>query len=633
MVSTLHIVSERTCSCFQDDDSMGASSSAESGSDEREPSSAKKQHVKNKPRSHSPPEQSPEWHHSDASCAQQEDEPDDGSDEKPDDGSDEEPKARSSNPGSRNYCYVCGKASFQITRHLFKHRNEELDIAKAFSLPVYSKERIKLLNKLRKKGNDKHPLEMSCEEPNTSSNAETMALCVYCKYPYTRKSIQQHMQSCSDVMKLVQMLKKDEILSLVANDPLILQVAQQLWNTGELKAKSETIKCNMRIMGKLLLILRKESVCSLDDAIRPQNFCKVVRAVRALASFDAEMTSGDAPCRKKNLGNLLKTIINSKLASALIKNADQHTVQEVKTFLKMWKEEWDRVVPPGVKPAPTVPFIHSVQLLYQYVETTEDSALQSLTLYESPPVYTALLRVTVAHLSVLNKNIADVSQVSLQSFIEREEPEHHDDSAAGQSQWNQLLSKTFLKIHVRSQSGQNLPVTLTPKLLSAVTLLVSKRKTCGVHVDNPFLFGIPHSPQTSFYSGKQSFNTVVNRCSAKNKAELRSLYFFKHIRRVFQALSLNTEELGQLARLLGRDIRTDAEYYHSPEAAVDVAKLSMLLSAMESGTLERFEGQSLEEIEIAGRFMFSKPAVITLPHSSSSAPPAGRWLYFLVQYV
>lgn len=614
MVSTLHNVSERTCSCFQDEDSTGVSSSAESGSDdEPEPSSddgyrrKEKQHVKNKPRSHFPPEQSPERQHSD----QQENEADDGAGE--------EPKARSSNPASRNYCYVCGKASFKITRHLFKHRNEELDIAKAFSLPVYSKERIRLLNKLRKKGNDKRsedPLETSCGETNMSSNAKTLALCIYCQCPYRPESIQQHMQVCWS------RLKKDEISSLVANDPLILQVAQHLWNTKEGKAKPETIKCNVRIMGTLLFMLRKESICSLDDAIKPRNFCKVVKAVRELVSFNAETKSGDTPSKKKNLGNLLRTISNRKLANALTENADQHTVQEVKTFLKMWREEWDPVVPPGVKPAPTIPFIHDIQLLYQYMETTEDSALQSLTLYESPPVYTALLRVTIAHLSVLNKNMADVSQVLLQSFNEREEPEHHDDSAAGQPQWSRLLSKKFLKIHVRSKSGQKLPITLTPKLLAAVTLLVSKRETCGVHVNNPFLFAVPLSKQKSFYSGKQSFTIVVNRCSAKNKADLRSLYFLKHIRRVFRALSLDTEELSELARLLGRDIRTDGEYYHSPEAAVAVAKLSMLLSAMEDGTLERFEGQSLEEIEIAGWFMFTYFAHTLLP------------LHFLlVQYV
>lgn len=528
-------------------------------------------------------------------------------------------EARSSNPPSRNCCYVCGKASFKITRHLFKHRNEELDIAKAFSQPVYSKERIRLLNKLRKKGNDKlneEPLETSCGEPNVSSEAQTSALCISCKCPHRPKSIQQHTQRCwfrkfSDVMELLQTLKKDEISSLVANDPLILQVAQHLWNTKEGKAKPETIKYNMRIMGKLLLMLRKESICSLDDAIKPQHFCKVVKAVRELARFNAETKPADIQSPKKNLGNLLQTITDSKLANALTEKADQHAVQEVKTFMKMWKE--DRVVLSGVKPAPTVPFIHDVQLLYQYMETTEDSALQSLTLYESPPVYTALLRVTVAHLSVLNKNIAHVSQVLLQSFIEREEPEHHDDSAAGRSQWNQLLSKKFLKIHVRSKSGQIIPITLTPKLLAAVTLLVSKRETCGVPRNNPFLFAIPFRTQEKFFSRKQSFNIIVNRCSVKNKAVLRSLYFLKPIRRVFQALSLDAEELGELARLLGRDIRTDREYYHSPEAAVDVAKLSTLLSAMENGTLERFEGQSLEEIEISGWFMFSKPAVITLP--------------------
>ncbi|KAM9741253.1 uncharacterized protein ACNS7B_012419 isoform 3-T3 [Menidia menidia] len=59
-----------------------------------------------------------------------------------------------------------------------------------------------------------------------------------------------------------------------------------------------------------------------------------------------------------------------------------------------------------------------------------------------------------------------------------------------------------------------------------------------------------------------------------------------------------SDELGQLAKLLGRDVRADREYYQSPEAAAELAKISKLLLAMEKGSLERLEGNSLEELEL-----------------------------------
>lgn len=575
----------------------------------------------------------------DALCNQPEDEADDSSD---DFTSDEEAKAHSRTPASRNYCYVCGKAYSKITRHLFTHRNEEPDVAKVFALPIYSKERNRLLVRLRNKGNYKHNeevLKTSCGDlkvkrrsTNTPVDAKKLAICLYCKCLHSRKHIWRHMQRCSskksltfstkgrskaltlvaaaetsdtseissDVKEMLKMLRKDEIASLVANDPLILQVAQHLWHASEGKTKRGTILQRIRIMGRLLLMLRKDSIRSLEDAIKPQNFSKVVEAVRELAGFNVETKSCHTPSLMMKLGNSLRKIGDIKLAKALKEDADKETMQEVETFIKLCTKEWGHTASSRVKNAPTIPLIHDVQLFYQYMEKTAASAVESITLYESPPVYSALLRVTVAQVSVLNKNVVEVSKATLESFNKRDETARHDDGAVCQSPLDKILSKPFLKINVRSNGGKKLTVTLTPKLLAAITLLVSKREACGVHKDNPFLFATPSDTCTSFFQGQQSITIVVSRCSAKDKVNLRSVYFRKYVLRVFQVLSLNAEELHELAELLGRDIRTDGEYYQTPEAAVDIAKISELLSAAENGTLGRFEGTSLEEIEIAG---------------------------------
>ncbi|KAL7374328.1 hypothetical protein ABVT39_026648, partial [Epinephelus coioides] len=52
---------------------------------------------------------------------------------------------------SKNYCYVCKTPQSKISRHLKKHEKVEPDIAEAFSFPKNSKERKRLLEKLRNK--------------------------------------------------------------------------------------------------------------------------------------------------------------------------------------------------------------------------------------------------------------------------------------------------------------------------------------------------------------------------------------------------------------------------------------------------------------------------------------------------
>ncbi|XP_031151492.1 uncharacterized protein LOC116047099 isoform X3 [Sander lucioperca] len=543
---------------------------------------------------------------------------------------------------NRNYCYVCGVAQSKISRHLFTHRHEEPDIAEVLRLRKNSKERKTLLEKLRNRGNTKHneevlktrcgPLKLK-RKSSVPTNAKTLATCVYCKSMYVRKDMWRHMQKCSarksseprsrgnikvltliaaaestdpqkissDVRKMLNTLKNDEISSEVLNDSFILQLAQCLYRMNRGKNKNlEDLKLRLRQMGRLLLTLKKKSICSFEDAIKPQNFSKLVEGVRELTGFNEETKSCDRPSVLKKMRNSLKNIGGINFARALKEDADKETIHEAETFINLCAKEW-KYGPSSktnVNNPPTIPFIHDVQLFYQCLEKTAASAVQSLTMYESSPVYSALLRVTLAQVSVLNINTAKVSKATLKSFKERDKTELHEDAAVSQSQFEQILSKHTVKINIETDSGQKVAVTLTPKILTAVTLLVNKRNACGVHENNPFLFARPDAPCSSFQRGHQCTSIFAARCGAKNTANLRSVIFHKHLARLFQILSLTNDELDQLAKLLGRDIQTDREYYQTPEAAVDIAKISELLSAMENGSLKKFEGKSLEEIEI-----------------------------------
>ncbi|XP_050925183.1 uncharacterized protein LOC108898774 [Lates calcarifer] len=635
------------------EDSAGAFSSAESCSDEFVPDddqssdnsstgnkNQQRQKFKNKPDFSK--QQNSVWQPVNDSSVQQEDKADYSSDFS---ASDEEPSCT-----KKNYCYVCGKAQTKISRHLFTHRHEESDIAAVFALRRKSKERKRQLGKLRNRGNYKHNqevlktrrgklkvIQLRSDMPNAT---QRFAPCIYCKGMYTRKVIWRHLQKCtskktptppravktqiltlvaatvstnpqeisSDVRNLLKSLKKDEIASVLWNDSYILLLAECFCHVKDRETKGkEYITQRLRQMGRLLLTLRKKSISSFEDAMKPENFSKVVEAVRELVGFNEETKSCERPSLMWKLGNSLRKIGDIKYARALTEDADKETIAEAETFMKLCAEEWKPATPlkpkPTIKSPSTIPFTQDVQLFYQCMEKTAASGIQSLTMYGSAPVYNALLRVTVAQVSVLNKNVVEVSKVTLQSFNERDKTELHEDAAVCQSQLEKILSKHYMKINVLSKSGKKgcekkVALTVTPELLSTITLLVSKREACGVHKGNPFLFARPVAICASFYQGTTCISTFAARCGAKNPQNLRSVLLQKHILRIFQILTLTNDELDQLSKLLGRDIQTNREYYQTSEAAVDIAKISELLSAMEDGSLERFKGKSFEEIEI-----------------------------------
>lgn len=578
----------------------------------------------------------------DASCTQQEDEAAFSPEEL---GWDEDygpskgiRKPKDTSFTSKNYCYVCGAGFTKIARHLFRHADEEPDIAEAFALPKKSRERKKLLDDLRNRGNYKHnqevlrsnsgELKLRRRPTTVEASSKTHVHCLYCKGMFKRKEMWRHVARCpsrtmstsatgcktrvlseialaespfsqklpSGVWKLLLTMKQDETAFAIQNDFLLIQLAQYLLEKyGNNANKHDYIRQRLREMGRLLLVLHERSIFSFEDAIKPINFYKVVEAVKDIAGFDEKMQSYNKPSLALKLGHSLK-----KIGAIILTRADgnEQMMRDTKTFMKLCAKEWSELVTQTaiaslsgrkVNNPSTIPFTRDVQVLYRYLETTSASAIESLKTFESPQVYSALCRVTLAQASVLSKCAPEVSKMTLKTFQERADA-------------TQVLSKHFIRINIMGRTGQNVAVLLTSELVSAITLLVSKREACGVHQDNPFLFAKPNSSSTSLYHGGNCIRAFSSLCRAKNPEHLRSVHLHKHIARVFQILNLENDELDHLAKLLGHDIRADRDYYRLPEAAVELAKIAKLLLAMEKGSLERFKGNSLEEIEIEGTY-------------------------------
>ena len=53
-----------------------------------------------------------------------------------------------------------------------------------------------------------------------------------------------------------------------------------------------------------------------------------------------------------------------------------------------------------------------------------------------------------------------------------------------------------------------------------------------------------------------------------------------------------------LAQYMGHDICVHSNYYRQQESAVQAAQISKVLLAMEAGTIAKYRGKSLEEIDI-----------------------------------
>jgi len=84
-----------------------------------------------------------------------------------------------------------------------------------------------------------------------------------------------------------------------------------------------------------------------------------------------------------------------------------------------------------------------------------------------------------------------------------------------------------------------------------------------------------------------------------------------------QVVSLQQGELKWLANHMGHDVDIHESIYRVHDSSIELAKVSRLLMAVDSGQISKFSGRSLADIEPDGKFCCH--AIITAREHSSYA--------------
>ncbi|XP_073667997.1 uncharacterized protein [Paramisgurnus dabryanus] len=541
-----------------------------------------------------------------------------------------------------NYCYVCQKPQSKLARHLEMHKTEA-EVMEALSYPKRSVNRRRLLEKLRNRGNFQHNLEVLKNgtgqiKLKRFSKQSKFIHCLYCKGMFSRKELWRHTRRChfmperashestkakvlglattaqsvfsesisKGVWKLLDPMRQDDITAVVRNDFGILQLAQTLYNKhGNDPTKHEYVRQKLRELARVLLVLRGDSIYTIEDAVKPGNFYKVVNAVKKVSGFDEENHTYTAPSLALKIGHSLQKIADIIYSRALMTEND-NLIKSTEAFKSLYAAKWCELVSHSAlntlsekkfnKPS-TLPFTQDVQLLHTHLEKTSESAFDKLKKTVSPQSYADLAKSTLAQIIIFNRRRAgEVSKMRLKNFIERDKSPLHADVSLGLTKFEKKLCEHFSRVEIRGKRGRKVAVLLTPFMVESLNLLVSKRMECGVPDTNIFLFARPQC--STYYRGQDCLRLHAEKCGAKKPEYLRSTQLRKHVATLSQILNLKENELDQVADFLGHDIRVHREHYRLPEATIQLAKISKLLLAMDKGCLGSIQGKSLDEIQI-----------------------------------
>ncbi|XP_077091377.1 uncharacterized protein LOC143742412 [Siphateles boraxobius] len=414
-------------------------------------------------------------------------------------------------------------------------------------------------------------------------------------------------KTSQSVWKLLTPMKDDDISAAVRSDFTILQLAQSFLNKhGQDPSKYDYIRQKLREVGRLLLILRKKfSLHTIEDAVKPEHFGIVTQAVKRVSGYDAAKHTYHTPSLALKLGHSLNKLCDIIHCRALMAEDDAR-IKSTQNFKKLYNSKWSELVSHGAlttlheghfnKPS-TLPFTEDVQRLHQHLEMVADLPSDNLKKTASTQVYGELCRSTLAKIILFNRRRGgEVARMHLKSFLERDTAHLHKDVAVGLTAFEQKLCTHFSRVEIRGKKGFKVAVLLSPHMVDALTLLISKRQECGVPQDNTFLFARPSC--LIAYRGQDCLRIYADECGAQNPELLRSTQLRKHVATLSQVLNLKNHELDQVADFLGHDICVHREYYRLPEATAQLAKISKLLLAMEKGSLRSLQGKTLEEIDI-----------------------------------
>ncbi|XP_041938735.1 uncharacterized protein LOC121700097 isoform X6 [Alosa sapidissima] len=544
-----------------------------------------------------------------------------------------------------NYCFVCGKPQTKFARHLEKHVNENAEIAQALQFPKSSKDRRVLLEKFRNLGNFKHNSTVKTtgsgclkvkRSSKQSSSPETYDYCLYCKGMLSRKELSRHMKRCalrpennveegpewtervigiasaqftmsqpisSELWSVLGKMHKDDVSTAIRNDHYLMQFAQSLFNKhGSDRSKHEYIRQKVRELGRLLVTLRHTTrIHNMEEAIKPGNFFTLTGAVKRVSGFDHQHNTFKAPSLALKIGHSLRKISDLIMCRALMEE-DQEGVDSIKRFHTLHETKWSELVSHSAlsnlseakyNKSTRLPLAKDVQKLQLYLGQQVELAKEKLADNPTAGTYAALAKVTLCQVILFNRRReGEVARMTVNNFEDRDVSQLNDDISTGLTEVEKRLCKQFARVELRGKKGRKVAVILTPDMTANLSLLISKRKECGVTENNNYLFAIPCSD--GHYRGQ--FGQFADACGAEDPQNLRSTNLRKQIATISQVMNLKDNELDQLADFLGHDIRVHREYYRLPQSTIQLAKISKLLMAMEKGSVKDIQGKSLDEI-------------------------------------
>ncbi|KAI4461252.1 hypothetical protein MML48_5g00016181 [Holotrichia oblita] len=213
--------------------------------------------------------------------------------------------------------------------------------------------------------------------------------------------------------------------------------------------------------------------------------------------------------------------------------------------------------------------------------------------------YKILTECVLAHTVMFNrKRIGDVQYLKVETYTKASSAVDQEAFIASLTPTEKILSKQFKRIVTGGKGSKPVPILFSKRIQKFISCLLNIREITNIVPKcNSYLFANPGS-DNKWMSGTNVIRRLAKDCGAKQPALLTSTKFRKHIATTLQLMSMQPDEMEQIATFMGHTKKTHAEFYRLPQDIFQTAEVAKVLLLLEKGKGKEFRGKSLSEIEL-----------------------------------
>ncbi|XP_070571325.1 uncharacterized protein [Ptychodera flava] len=305
----------------------------------------------------------------------------------------------------------------------------------------------------------------------------------------------------------------------------------------------------------------------MEDILSPKNFRAVAKAVKVLGGYNG--VSYEIPSLVLKTGNNLKALCDIAMAERFKKICEAEWNAEISAgaITTLNEAKWNKAtVLPSSEDVQKITDYLSEQTKYYRDKLTAATGSQSV-----KEVWGNLCQITLTSVIIFNRRRSgEVSKLLVETFTNRDVSPPNAHVLASLSSTEKELLKYFTRIETRGKRGGKVPILLSPMTCDVMELLVTKREIVGLD-DNPYFFANPNGAKRLYYRATDTLRACADQADVSNPESLQSTRMRKHVATTCQILNLKDNDMANLAQYMGHDI---------------------------PGTIAKYRGKNLEEIDI-----------------------------------